>query len=115
MRGRAPARLYRRFAIPSLLRLDTFLDHQIWSCIIGAGTVVVVGVAGREIAGARVGLVAAFLAAVYPNMWFYDSVVMSETLILLTTARAILIAYRFARRQSFGFAVGLGVSVGSPR
>jgi 4-amino-4-deoxy-L-arabinose transferase-like glycosyltransferase len=99
-------------AIPSLFRLDTFLDHQIWSCIIGAGTVVVVGVAGREIAGPRVGLVAAFLAAAYPNMWFYDSVVMSETLIFFTTALTILIAYRFARRPSVGFAVALGVSVG---
>jgi hypothetical protein len=99
-------------AIPSLFRLDTFLDHQIWSCIIGAGTVVVVGVAGREIAGPRVGLVAAFLAAAYPNMWFYDSVVMSETLIFFTTALTILIAYWFARRPSVGFAVALGVSVG---
>jgi len=99
-------------AIPSLLRLDTFLAHQIWSCIIGAGTVALVGVAGREIAGARVGLVAAFLAAAYPNVWFYDSVVMSETAILFTTALTILIAYRFARRPSVGFAVGLGVSVG---
>ena len=99
-------------AIPSLFRLDTFLDHQIWSCIIGAGTVFLVGIAGREIAGNRVGLVAAGLAAVYPNVWFYDSIVMSETLILFTTALTILVAYRFAKRPSVGYAVGLGVSVG---
>jgi 4-amino-4-deoxy-L-arabinose transferase-like glycosyltransferase len=100
-------------AIPSLFRLDTFLEHQIWSCIIGAGTVVLVGITGREIAGDRVGLVAAVLAAVYPNVWFYDSVVMSETLILFTTTVVILIAYRFARQPSFGLALGLGIAVGA--
>jgi 4-amino-4-deoxy-L-arabinose transferase-like glycosyltransferase len=100
-------------AIPSLFRLDTFLEHQIWSCIIGAGTVVLVGITGREIAGDRVGLVAAVLAAVYPNVWFYDSVVMSETLILFTTTVVILVAYRFARRPSFGLALGLGIAVGA--
>jgi hypothetical protein len=100
-------------AIPSLFRLDTFLDHQIWSCIIGGGTVVLFGITGKEIAGPRVGLVAAALAAVYPNVWFYDSVVMSETLILFTTTLAVLVAYRFARRPTIGFAIGLGVSVGA--
>jgi hypothetical protein len=99
-------------AIPSLFRLDTFLDHQIWSCIIGGATVLLVGVTGKEIAGPRVGLIAAVLAGVYPSVWFYDSVVMSETLILLTTTLAILIAYRFARRRSVGLAIGLGIAVG---
>ena len=100
-------------AIPSLFRLDTFLAHQIWSCIIGAGTVFLVGITGREIAGPRVGLVAAVISAVYPNVWFYDSVVMSETVILFTTTLTIFLAYRFARRPSIGFAIGLGVSVGA--
>jgi 4-amino-4-deoxy-L-arabinose transferase-like glycosyltransferase len=99
-------------ALPSLLRLRSVLDHQMWSCIIGAGTIVVVGFAGKEIAGPRAGLVAAAIAAVYPNVWFYDSVVMSETLILFTTALTILIAYRFARQPSVRLAIGLGVSVG---
>jgi Dolichyl-phosphate-mannose-protein mannosyltransferase len=100
-------------AIPSLFRLDTFLVHQIWSCIIGAGTVFLVGITGRELAGPRVGLIAALTAAVYPNVWFYDSVVMSETLILFTTTLTILLAYRFAKRRSIGYAIGLGVSVGA--
>jgi 4-amino-4-deoxy-L-arabinose transferase-like glycosyltransferase len=99
-------------ALPSLLRLRSVLDHQMWSCIIGAGTIVLVGLAGKEIAGPRVGLAAAAIAAVYPNIWFYDSVVMSETLILFTTALTILIAYRFARQPSVRLAIGLGVSVG---
>jgi 4-amino-4-deoxy-L-arabinose transferase-like glycosyltransferase len=99
-------------AVPSLVRLRSVLDHQIWSCVIGAGTVALVGITGRELAGKRVGLVAAVLAAVYPNLWFYDSVLMSETLILFTTVLTILLAYRLARRQTLWLAVGLGVSVG---
>lgn len=99
-------------ALPSLLRLRSVLDHQLWSCVIGAGTIVLVGLAGREVGGRRVGLTAAALAAVYPNVWFYDSVVMSETLVLFTTALTILIAYRFARQPSVRLAIGLGVSVG---
>src|SRR5262249_40617115 len=100
-------------AIPSLVRLDTFLDHQIWSCVIGAGTVFLVGVTGREIAGDRVGLVAAVLAAVYPNVWFYDSVGMSPTPIPFTPTLVILVAYRFARRPRIRLAIGLGIAVGA--
>ena len=99
-------------AIPSLFRFRSVLDHQIWSCIIGAGTVALVGITGREIAGRRVGLVAAFTAAVYPNFWFYDSIVMSETLILFTTTLTIFVAYRFARGPTIWLAVGLGAAVG---
>ena len=49
----------------------------------------------------------------YPNVWFYDSVVMSETLILFTTTLTILVAYRFARRPTICLRIGLGVSVGA--
>ena len=45
---------------------------MIWSCVLGAGTVAVCGLAGREIAGRRVGLLAAALAAIYPNVWVHD-------------------------------------------
>jgi 4-amino-4-deoxy-L-arabinose transferase-like glycosyltransferase len=99
-------------AIPSLFGFRSVLDHQIWSCVIGAGTIVLVGIAGREIAGPRVGLVAAALAAVYPNIWFSDSVVMSETLVIFTTALTIVVAYRFAKRATMWLAAGLGVAVG---
>ncbi len=52
-------------AIPSAIGLKTFLAHRVWCCIIGAAGIVVCGYAGREIGGRRVGLVAAFIVAVY--------------------------------------------------
>src|SRR5712691_6307922 len=40
-------------AASSLVGLRSFLAHQLWSCVMGTATVVVVGLAGREIAGRR--------------------------------------------------------------
>ncbi len=99
-------------AASSLVGLRSFLAHQLWSCVMGTATVVVVGLAGREIAGRRAGLIAAAIAAVYPNLWFNDAVVMSETLTLLATAITVLLAYRFSRRPGIALATGLGVAIG---
>jgi 4-amino-4-deoxy-L-arabinose transferase-like glycosyltransferase len=99
-------------ATASLVGFRSFLDHQIWSCILGAGTIVLIGFTGRAIAGRRVGLIAAFIVAIYPNFWFHDSVVMSETLIMFTTTLVILVAYRFWQRPSVRRALGLGAAVG---
>jgi len=44
----------------------------------------------RRVAGVRVGLVAAALAAVYPALWIRDAQVMSESLVVLTTALFLL-------------------------
>jgi MYXO-CTERM domain-containing protein len=99
-------------AISTLAGFRSFLDHQIWSCILGAGTIVLIGYTGRAIAGRRVGLIAALIVAIYPNFWFHDSVVMSETLIMFTTTLVIWIAYRFWQRPSVGRAIALGAAVG---
>ena len=100
-------------AVPSALGLRTVLEHQLWSCVLGTATVGVVGFAGKTIAGRRVGLIAAFLAAIYPNVWLNDSLVMSETLILLTTAIVVLVAYKFWQRPRPALAIGLGAAIGA--
>ena len=63
-------------------------------------------------AGSLVGLVAAAIAAVYPNLWINDSLVMSESLALLIVAVALIVALDFDRSPSVGRAVALGVLVG---
>lgn len=97
-------------AIPSALGLRSALDHQIWSCLLGTATVALVGLAGRQLAGRRAGLIAAAIAAVYPNLWIFDGMLAAETLSLLTTALALLVAYRLWRRPSIRAAIGLGVA-----
>lgn len=99
-------------AIPSRLGLRSVLDHQLFSCLLGTATVVVVGFTGRRMAGERAGLIAAALAAVYPNLWLNDGLVMSETLTMLTAAVTVLAAYRFLQEPTARRAAVLGVAVG---
>lgn len=99
-------------AIPSALGLRSPLDHQLWSCLLGTATVAVVGLTARRLAGPRTGLVAAGIAAVYPNLWIFDGLLASETLSLLTAAVALLAAYRLCQRPSIGAATGMGIACG---
>ena len=60
--------------------------------LLGIATIAVIGLVGRRLAGPVVGLVAAAIAAAYPNLWINDSLVMSESLAVL------LVSLRAARR-----------------
>ena len=64
------------------------------SCLLGALMVVVVGLVGRRVAGERAGLLAAVVAAVYPNLWANDALLLSEPLYGLLIALVLLCAYR---------------------
>ena len=52
--------------------MTSSLTHLLWSCVLGTATVVVVGLLGRAVGNERVGIVAAIVAAIYPNMWIPD-------------------------------------------
>jgi hypothetical protein len=82
-----------------------YLSHRLIGALLGTVTVVLVGVLGRAGAGARTGLVAAALAAVYPMLWAADVSLMSETLYGTLLAGALLAA--LARRAAL-----LGVLLG---
>ncbi len=86
--------------------------HLLWSCVLGAGTVVLCGLAGREIAGPRVGLLAAGVAAIYPNVWVHDTLLRSETTAVFMTAAVILLAYRFLARPTGWRVLWLGAACG---
>src|SRR4051812_73202 len=70
----------------STVGADSVRAHQIVGCILGAATVTVVGVCARSIIGARAGLLAAALAAIYPALWVNDGLVVSESASALLTA-----------------------------
>ena len=55
---------------------------------------------------------AAAIAALYPNLWINDGLVMSETLATLAVALAILLAYRFIRAPRASTALWLGAACG---
>jgi 4-amino-4-deoxy-L-arabinose transferase-like glycosyltransferase len=96
----------------SIVGFKSVLAHQVWSAIIGTATIGVVGLVGRKLAGPRAGLLAAAIAAVYPNFWFHDALLMSETLVLLTVALTLLTAYWFWQAPSPRRAVVLGLACG---
>ena len=57
-------------------------------------------------------MLAAGLAAIAPNLWVNDALVMSETLAALAVALAILFAYRFARDPTVANAALVGACIG---
>jgi hypothetical protein len=105
--------LYTLFlTIPTVFGFHTFREHMVSSCVLGSFTVGAVGLAGRSIAGARTGIVAAFLAAIYANLWINDSLVLSETVTALLLALAVWTTYRFWREPSLRRGMWLGLVCG---
>ncbi|MFV0306194.1 MAG: ArnT family glycosyltransferase [Desertimonas sp.] len=80
--------------------------------VVGLAVVPLIGLLGRRFGGDQVGLVAAAIAAVYPNLWLNDSLVMSETIAIVVVTIAILVGLRFEERPTRTDAALLGVLVG---
>ena len=95
----------------SWLGFKSVLAHQLTSAVLSAAAVPLLGLAAREVAGRRAGLVAAGIAAVYPNMWASDAWVMSESLYVSTIALCLLLLYRLWRAPNFGRVVWAGVAI----
>jgi 4-amino-4-deoxy-L-arabinose transferase-like glycosyltransferase len=91
---------------------DHVLPMRLTMTVFGALVVLVIGLLGRSVAGERAGLIAAAIAAVYPNLWINDGLVMSEALATLSVALAILLTYRFIRAPKPSTAAWIGVAVG---
>lgn len=85
--------------------------HRMASTLLGFGAVVVIGYVGRHIGGTRVGLIAAFLAAIYPNLWLNDAMMLSESLYALVIGLVLLTAFRFRDDATFPNAIMLGAAI----
>ena len=62
---------------PSLIGLDSPDAQRLAGSVFGAGTIALVGLLGRRLAGDRAGLIAAGIAAVYPTLIAADAAVSS--------------------------------------
>jgi peptidoglycan/LPS O-acetylase OafA/YrhL/4-amino-4-deoxy-L-arabinose transferase-like glycosyltransferase len=96
----------------AVLGFRSFLAHQLISCVIGTLGVVAFGWAGRRVGGERVGLLTALILALSPNVFFHDALVMSESLVVATTAGVVWTAYRWWDRPGPAAALWFGVAVG---
>jgi 4-amino-4-deoxy-L-arabinose transferase-like glycosyltransferase len=81
--------------------------------VLGALVVLCVGLLGRTVAGPWVGLTAAGLAAVYPNMWIPSGIVMSETPSMLFMALILVAVTRVLRSPTVFNTVLLGAACGA--
>ena len=79
---------------------------------LGVATVALIGILGRRIGGHRVGLVAAGIAAAYPNLWINDGLVMSESLGALLVTVILLAMLAMLDHPTVRRAAGVGVLFG---
>ena len=100
-------------SIFSKLGITGYGAHRAIGCAMGAATVAVIGLAGRRVGGAALGLVSAALAAVYLPLIANESMLMSESLFGLTIALTILAALRYDDEPSGRRAAVLGAAIGA--
>lgn len=80
--------------------------------LLGTVTVVLLGLLGRKLGGDAVGLVAAGIAAVYPELWVNDGLIMSETVCALVVTLGLLAIYHYLDRPRWPRAALVGVLCG---
>lgn len=97
----------------SFVGLDTPLAHQLVTCLVGTGTVVLVALAARRIAGEGAGLVAGVVAAVYANLWAYDGFLVSESMAQFWVAATLYLAYRFVDAPAVRSVALVGAAIGA--
>jgi hypothetical protein len=100
-------------AVPMVVGLKTYFVARIWTAIVSSAAVVVVGLAGREIGGRRVALIAACVTALYPNIWMPDEIGAAESIVPLLVGAVLLFAYRFWKQPDIRRAVWFGLAMGA--
>lgn len=96
----------------STLGFTSTMAHRVVGCAIGTAAIVAIGFLGREVGGKRVGVVAAAIAAIYPNLWVFDSGVFAESLELLLIPLLLLSVYRLPSAPGWRPAAWLGALTG---
>lgn len=98
-------------AIPTYFGQGGYTAHKIMSCLAGALTVAMIGILARKVAGNRAGLIAAFLAAIYPPLWSIDGQLWPEGFFTGLVALACWAAYRAREEPGWRTATAVGAAV----
>jgi hypothetical protein len=100
-------------AIVSKFGGHSVLAHQLACAVMSSVAVPLIGLTAREVGGSRAGLVAAAIAAVYPNLWASDAAVMSESLYVTAIALVLFTSCRLWKQPSVKRAVLVGAAIGT--
>jgi 4-amino-4-deoxy-L-arabinose transferase-like glycosyltransferase len=98
-------------AVLDWLGIDSPQGQRLVMCLVGTASIAVIAFVARRLGGPTVGLIAAAIAAVYPNLWINDGMLMVETVFILASATALLAVYRYLDRPNMGDVVLLSVSL----
>jgi len=96
----------------SFVTSQALIPQRLTMAVLGTVAVVVIGLLARRLAGDRAGWIAAGIAAIYPNLWVNDGLIMSETIATLVVALALLYAYRLIREPNVANALIVGALCG---
>lgn len=88
------------------------LAQRIFMAVLGGLVVFAVGMFAKKVGGPAVGLLAACMAAIYPNFWSNDVLVMSETPATLATVAVLAVALLVREDPSPRKAALAGAAVG---
>ena len=94
-----------------LLGFESPTAVRLFTSLLGAATVFVIGLVGRRLAGDRAGLIAAGIAALYPGLWINDWRMLNESFLIPCIALAILAAYHCYEHPRPRSAALLGVAI----
>lgn len=70
--------------------VDSVTGQRLFGALVGVVTIIVIGLLGSAVAGRTVGVVAAFIAALYPQLITFDGTLMSEGLFAALVALTLL-------------------------
>ncbi len=79
------------------------------TALAGVGTVILLGLLGRAVAGEMAGVAAAAIGAIYPFLWLNDGLIMSESFAALLVTGALLLCYRLGQRRDGAVVLALAL------
>ena len=87
------------------------MSERYFMAVLGTATVVLIGLIARRLLGNRAGVIAALIAAVYPNLWVNDALIMSESIFVFAFTLSIYAVFQFRADRSWRWLVGLAVAL----
>ena len=96
---------------------DPVNRQRIVTVACGTATIAIIGIVARRVGGDRadrnrVGVIAAAIAAVYPNLWVNDGLVMSESVSCLMISMALWALLAWTAKPGLRVAAVVGLTIG---